>query len=103
MAYGSMALSYLASRSLPTPLKMPFPLPLDPEFRKEIIQSWIDDVADRVELGDIEGAEKSWQAANLLYIQLPAGKGDLRLKDHLLAARVKLREYHSIKPNANSI
>ena len=76
---------------------MPFPLPLDPQFRKEVIRSWIDDVDDRVNMGDLDGAEKSWQTANHLYLKLPAGKGDAELERHLVASGVKLTEYPSIK------
>jgi hypothetical protein len=76
---------------------MPFPLPLDPQFRKEVICSWIDDVGDRIEMGDLDGAEKSWQTANQLYLKLPAGKGDVELERYLVASRVKLTEYPSIK------
>lgn len=76
---------------------MPFPLPLDPQFRKEVIRSWIEDIEDRIDMGDLDGAEKSWQIANHLYLKLPAGKGDAELEKYLVESRVKLTEYHSIK------
>lgn len=69
---------------------MPLPLPQDPQFRKEIIQAWIDDVDDRLEMGQIEGALESWKTANALLLKLPPGQGDLNLEDQLVALRVKL-------------
>lgn len=69
---------------------MPFPLPLDPSFRKEVIESWIEDIYDRLDLGDVESATKSWEVANKLYLSLPAGQGDFFIEGMLLEARVKL-------------
>lgn len=69
---------------------MPFPLPLDPGFRREVIKSWIEDVYDRLSLGDIGGARRSWATANTLYVSLPAGQGDFSLEGELLKTRVKL-------------
>ena len=54
---------------------MTFPLPRDPQFRKEIIWAWIGDVAERLE-EDIPGAEESWKIANEIYLSLPPGNGD---------------------------
>lgn len=69
---------------------MPFPLPVDPDFRKEVIDFWLDDVDDRLLLDHVEDAEKSWKQANELYLSLPAGCGDLTLEEKLIAKRVKL-------------
>lgn len=76
---------------------MAFPLPLDPEFRKEAVRSWITDVEDRLELGDLSGADQSWRTANFIYLGLPPGSGEDTIEAALDAARVKLREYHSMK------
>jgi hypothetical protein len=72
---------------------MPFPLPLDPTFRKEVIKSWIDDVHDRLELGDRKSAELSWKIANSLFVSLPAGQGDFSLENDLIESRVKLEQH----------
>jgi hypothetical protein len=72
---------------------MPFPLPLDPNFRKEVIKSWIEDVHDRIELGDRESAELSWKIANSLFVSLPAGQGDFSLENDLIESRVKLEQH----------
>jgi hypothetical protein len=69
---------------------MPFLLPLDPDFRKEVIESWIEDIYDRLDLGNVESAKKSWEIANNLYLSLPAGQGDFFIEERLLEARVKL-------------
>jgi glutamine synthetase len=37
---------------------MAFGLPLDPGFRKEVVELWLDDIEDRLEQGKIEDAEK---------------------------------------------
>lgn len=68
---------------------MPFPLPLNPEYRKEIVWAWIGDVADRIQ-DDLPGAEDSWQIANEIYLSLPPGTGDEELESALFQARVKL-------------
>lgn len=68
---------------------MPFPLPLNPDYRKEIVWAWIGDVADRIE-DDVPGAETSWQIANEIYLSLPPGTGDEELESALFQARVKL-------------
>ena len=72
---------------------MPFPLPLDPDFRKEVIKSWIEDVHDRIKLGDRESAELSWKIANSLFVSLPAGQGDFSLENKLIESRVKLDQH----------
>lgn len=81
---------------------MPFPLPLDPSFRKEVIQCWIEDVSDRLELNDIESAKQSWQIANTLYVSLPAGQGDFLLEDQLIESRVKIEQHTTMQTNANN-
>ena len=69
---------------------MPFPLPLDPDFRKEVVSMWMDDVDDRLELGDLEDAEVSWKIANSIYLHLPPGEGTLEIEARLFGQRVKL-------------
>jgi hypothetical protein len=51
---------------------MPFPLPFDPSFRKEVVSSWMDDVEDRLALGSLEDAEVSWKIANSIYLRSPS-------------------------------
>jgi hypothetical protein len=68
---------------------MPFPLPLDPKYRKEIVWAWIGDIADRIE-DDLPGAESSWGIANQIYLSLPPGCGDEEIESALWQARVKL-------------
>jgi len=68
---------------------MPFPLPLDPTFRKEVIESWLQDVEDRIEMGDLEGAKVSWHFAQGIYISLPPGFGDGEIESKLMELRVK--------------
>jgi hypothetical protein len=69
---------------------MPFPLPIDPDFRKEVVSMWMDDVDDRLELGDLEDAEVSWKIANVIYLNLPPGECTLELESRLVGQRVKL-------------
>ena len=69
---------------------MPFPLPLDPDFRKEVVSMWMDDVDDRLAMGDKEDAEVSWRIANAIYLNLPPGEGTLELEARLVGQRVKL-------------
>jgi hypothetical protein len=76
--------------NLLTTFGMPFTLPIDPGFRKEVIESWIEDIYDRLDLGDVESAKKSWEVANKLYLSLPPGQGDFFIEERLSEARVKL-------------
>ena len=69
---------------------MPFPLPIDPDFRKEVVSMWMDDVDDRLVLGNIEDAEVSWKIANSIYLHLPPGEGTLEIEARLFRQRVKL-------------
>ena len=69
---------------------MPFPFPVDPSYRREIALSWLLDVDDRLEMGDLDGANKSWKTATDVYLSLPAGEGSLSLEEGLVQARVKL-------------
>jgi hypothetical protein len=69
---------------------MAFGLPLDPDFRKEVVGFWLDDVDDRLELGKPEDAEKSWQIAREIYLSLPVGCGSMSLDDRIFGQRVKL-------------
>jgi hypothetical protein len=73
---------------------MPFPLTLDPDFRKEIVRSWLDDVDDRIEMNQLKDAEYSWQTANKIYLSLPFGSGDMDLESQIIAARVKIDKRH---------
>jgi hypothetical protein len=73
---------------------MPFPLPLDPEFRKEVVSFWMDDVEDRIEQGNHEDAEVSWRIANTIYLNLPPGEGCLEIEARLFGLRVKLNQHH---------
>ncbi len=72
---------------------MPFPLPLDPYFRKEIVFMWICDIDDRIEIDDLEGANRSWKIANDIYLSLPAGEGSETIEKQLVEARVKLDRF----------
>ena len=74
---------------------MPFPLPIDPGYRRQVVQFWLDDVDDRVETKDFKSAEISWKSANDIYLSLPAGEGDENLEDALVQARVKLDYNHN--------
>lgn len=74
---------------------MPFPLPIDPTFRKEIITSWIQDCYDRLEMGSPSDAEISWKIANTIYLSLPPGTGNPLIEQALVDARVKLDRFAS--------
>jgi hypothetical protein len=69
---------------------MAFPLPLDPDFRRAVVEFWLDDVDDRLESNRVRDAESSWKEASALYLSLPAGCGDSELEDRLFQQRVKL-------------
>lgn len=71
---------------------MPFPLPIDPDFRKEIAMSWLEDVEERVRLGDMEGASVSLSEALNLILSLPPGKGSTHLEKTYIDTRVKLEQ-----------
>jgi len=73
---------------------MPFPLPIDPTYRRQVVQFWLDDIDDRFELGDLASAEMSWRSATEIYLSLPAGEGDENLEAALVQARVKLDHNH---------
>lgn len=77
---------------------MPFPLPLGTEFRKELIESWILDAEDRVNMGDLEGASLSLSESYSLLMSLPPGKGDSGLELRFIETRVKIDRYQT-KPN----
>lgn len=72
---------------------MPFPLPKDPDFIKEVVDSWVTDVGDRVEIGDVDGARVSLSIATQLYLSLPAGNGDESLEKRIVEARVNLEQH----------
>ena len=69
---------------------MPFPLPLDPEYRRLIVSFWLDDVDDRLAVYRWQDAEKSWKYANDIYLSLPPGEGSEELEISLAFYRVKL-------------
>jgi hypothetical protein len=69
---------------------MPFGLPLDADFRKTVAGFWLDDVDDRIEIGDINGAKQSWHESRNIYLSLPPGHGDLSLEERIFQYRVKL-------------
>jgi hypothetical protein len=68
---------------------MPFPLPLDPDYRKGLVRDWVQDVADRIEK-DLDSANLSWKIANDIYLSLPPGEGSEELESALMLSRVKL-------------
>ena len=72
---------------------MPFPLPLDPSFRRETVGYWLDDVEDRLDAGMIEDAEVSWKIANAIYLNLPAGEGCLEQEARIFGLRVKITQH----------
>lgn len=76
---------------------MPFPLPLNSDFRRQLILDWLLDVEDRLP-ADTEGAEISWRNANSIYLSLGAGEGDETLEDKLAQTRVKLDQTETRKP-----
>jgi hypothetical protein len=81
---------------------MPFPLPLDPCFRKEIVWIWINDISDRLKLGDTEGAGISWKTANEIYLSLAPGEGSPDIEKCLFSERVKLDKI-THKTNENNL
>lgn len=72
---------------------MPFPLPVDTTFRKEIITCWLEDVEDRLSLGRLEEAKYSLRVAKSLYLSLPAGAMDSELESSIVSAGVKLSKH----------
>ena len=79
-----------------------FPLPLDPDFRRILVQDWLLDVEDRLELNEPESAEQSWKIANEIYLSLPPGEGDEDIETALVDARVKLNHNHPAYKNAHN-
>jgi hypothetical protein len=71
---------------------MAFPLPLDPQFRRDLVWDWIADIADRLET-DPKGAEVSWKIANEIYLSLPPGEGCEEIESAMMLARVKLDKH----------
>jgi hypothetical protein len=72
---------------------MPFPLPKNSKYRKEIVWAWIEDISDRIEQ-NAPGAEISWKIANEIYLSLDPGEGDSEIESALNLARVKLDQTH---------
>jgi hypothetical protein len=79
---------------------MPFPLPLDPAYRKEIVWAWIGDIADRLD-SSAPGAEDSWKIAQEIYLSLPPGCGCEEIESALFLARVRLDNL-TYKTNENN-
>jgi hypothetical protein len=69
---------------------MTLPLPIDPEYRKLVVTFWLDDIDDRLQINQVQDAEKSWKIANDIYLSLPPGNGDPEIEDWIFAQRVKL-------------
>lgn len=68
---------------------MAFPLPIDPEFRRNLVWDWIQDITDRLEQ-NLDGADQSWRIANEIYLSLPPGEGCEELEFALFLARGKI-------------
>ena len=75
---------------------MPFPLPIDPEYRKLVTTFWLDDVTDRLSANRLQDAEKSWKIANDIYLSLPPGEGDPEIEDWLFKQRGKIDQITSL-------
>ena len=69
---------------------MTLPLPIDPEYRKLVVTFWLDDIDDRLQINQVQDAEKSWKIANDIYLSLPPGNGDPEIENWIFAQRVKL-------------
>ena len=69
---------------------MTLPLPIDPEYRKLVVTFWLDDIDDRLQINQVQDAEKSWKIANDIYLSLPPGNGDPEIEDWIFTQRVKL-------------
>lgn len=80
---------------------MSLPLPADPDFRKAIVEFWLDDIDDRLNANRVKDAEASWTEANNIYLSLPPGCGDMALEDRIFQQRVKL-DKRSNTTNANN-
>lgn len=74
---------------------MPFPLPKDPSFIKEVVRDWIIDVDDRVTLMDMDGAEHSLRTAERLYLSLPPGNGDCEIERSIVTAKEKMGKFRA--------
>lgn len=69
---------------------MPFPLPIDPDFRLEIISIWIDDAEDRLDQGESNDANISLNIARVLYLDLPPGYYDEALENRIVTIQGKI-------------
>jgi len=74
---------------------MSFPLPVDPEYRKLVVLFWLDDIDDRLEINQVEDAEKSWKIAQDIYLSLPPGEGNEEIESALMDSRVKINKRSS--------
>lgn len=73
---------------------MPFPLPRDPEFIREAVAIWIEDIDERLALNDVQGANESWTTAAKLFLSLPPGHSCAKLEETLFSQRVKLDRHN---------
>lgn len=69
---------------------MAFPLPRDPKFILEVVEAWIEDIDERLNLNDLKGANESWRTATKLFLSLPPGSSCLQTETKLFEQRVKL-------------
>ena len=74
---------------------MPFPLPIDPDFMKEVVLAWLEDVDERLLHGRPEDAEISWKEAVGLYLKLGPGEYSPEIDKLIVDARVKLDQIPS--------
>lgn len=72
----------------------PFPLPKDPQFRREIIRIWLEDFDDHIDK-DPKTAKESYLIGRKLYLALPAGEGDPELETLIDEARVKIEKLNN--------
>jgi hypothetical protein len=71
---------------------MPLPLPICPVFRKAVIEDWLQDADDRIEMGDHDSATQSLANAVKIYLTLGAGQGESHIEEAIDRLRVKLCE-----------
>ena len=76
---------------------MPFPLPVDPYHRIQIIQWWLEDVDERLELGLVDDAVISFRIARDLYLKLQGNAFSQELEDSVIATQGKIDRAHSTK------
>ena len=77
---------------------MPFPLPIDVDYRIAVINWWLEDVDYRLSLGRTQEANESFETARDLYLKLPGGTNDQTLEDRIVASQGKTRQTNSPNP-----